>query len=306
MRVLIALDATPQCSEIVQEAARRPWPAGSRFLLLHILDPFPFSKAPISLKRAIDAARRQLADIAEVLVKGGWKTDTDVVLGRPRRAVSECAADWKADLVIVGSNEAGALMRALLGSTARSVLRQAPCSVEIMRLATERQKREGMNILLGTDGSDASVAAVRSIASRPWPAGSKVKVLAIPEPFMPLGEFPYFESKEIESMNTKALKDARESAKSCAAILARAGLETSTETPFPESGAARDIVKEAGRWGATIVVVGSHGRRGFDRLTMGSVSEHVALHALCSVEVIREPRLAKKTTGRNAKKGGRP
>jgi nucleotide-binding universal stress UspA family protein len=36
-----------------------------------------------------------------------------------------------------------------------------------------------------------------------------------------------------------------------------------------------------------LVILGSHGRRGFERLTLGSVSEHVALHAPCSVEVIR-------------------
>jgi nucleotide-binding universal stress UspA family protein len=34
-------------------------------------------------------------------------------------------------------------------------------------------------------------------------------------------------------------------------------------------------------------VLGSHGRRGFDRYMMGSVSESVALHAHCSVEVVR-------------------
>jgi nucleotide-binding universal stress UspA family protein len=40
-------------------------------------------------------------------------------------------------------------------------------------------------------------------------------------------------------------------------------------------------------WNADLIVVGSHGRRGFDRYVMGSVSESVALHAHCSVEVVR-------------------
>jgi nucleotide-binding universal stress UspA family protein len=40
-------------------------------------------------------------------------------------------------------------------------------------------------------------------------------------------------------------------------------------------------------WGADLIVVGSHGRRGVDRYLMGSVSEAVALHAHCSVEVVR-------------------
>ena len=63
-----------------------------------------------------------------------------------------------------------------------------------------------MKILVATDGSECSLAALRSVASRPWPEDSKFKVISIPEPFMPLGEFPQFEMKEIESLNTAAHK----------------------------------------------------------------------------------------------------
>jgi len=47
------------------------------------------------------------------------------------------------------------------------------------------------------------------------------------------------------------------------------------------------ILDEAKSWGAHLVVLGSHGRRGFDHLLLGSVSEAVAMHAHCSVEVVR-------------------
>lgn len=45
------------------------------------------------------------------------------------------------------------------------------------------------------------------------------------------------------------------------------------------------IAKE---WGADLIVVGSHGLRGITRLLIGSVAEAVAMHAHCSVEVIRQ------------------
>jgi nucleotide-binding universal stress UspA family protein len=308
MRILIALDATPRCIEIVRDAAMRPWPARSEFLLLHVLDPFPFAKAPLSLERARDASRTELQRIAQELEKAGWKVETRVILGRARADLSKTAALWGADLVLVGSNEAGGLMRALLGSTARSVLRQAPCSVEIVRLPAEDESgrgEAGLRVLVATDGSECSAAALRFVAGRPWPTGSQAKVMAIPEPFMPLGEFPYFESGEIEALNTAALKAANANAEAGAAILKRAALETTTEAPFPEGSPASQIVREAKRWNADIVVLGSHGRRGFDRWTLGSVSEHVALHAPCSVEVIREPLAPKKTVKKNSKRGGK-
>lgn len=289
-----------------REAAYRPWPAGSSFFLLHVLDPFPFVKAPVSLERAKDAAATQLKNLGEELRRAGWKAETDVVLGHPRQDISRIASSWKADLVLVGSNEAGALMRLFLGSTARSVLRQAPCSVEIVRpLPKEKRASEGsgMKILVATDGSEYSTAALRSVASRPWPKGSKIKVISIPEPFMPLGQLPYFELKEIENLNTSALKDAKRYAADGTEILAKAGLQAESETPLPIDSDAREIVKEAERWQAQMVVLGSHGRRGFDLMTMGSVSEHVALHAPCSVEVIRMPAATNRKSKPSSKKG---
>ena len=104
---------------------------------------------------------------------------------------------------------------------------------------------------------------------------------------MALGEFPYLEMKEIESLNAAATKDAKRYAESGAEILRKRGWDVETDTPVPRDGDAREIVKEAERWDARMIVLGSHGRRGFDRWTLGSVSEHVAFHAPCSVEVIR-------------------
>jgi nucleotide-binding universal stress UspA family protein len=300
MRILIALDATPSCAKIVEQAANRPWPFGSTFFLLHVLDPFPFVKAPISLQRAKDAADAELKNLKEDLVEAGWKTETDVILGHPRSAIGESATSWKADLVMLGSNDLGPVARLLLGSTAQFVLRRAPCSVEIVRPPAngKRPRATRMKILVATDGSEYSVTALRSVASRPWPKGSEVKVLSVPEPFVPINVFPYFESKEIEKLNTSALKEAKKAVDEGVRILSKLDVQVSTGTPSPQVSPARVIVKEAQAWGAQMIVLGSHGRRGFDRLTTGSVSEHVAFHGHCSVEVIRGRRVQEKRSGK--------
>jgi nucleotide-binding universal stress UspA family protein len=292
MRILIALDTSPRSVDIVQHAASRPWPPASEFLLLHVLDPFPFGKAPISLARAKQSAEALLQEFAKPLLEAGWKVCSDVVLGRPRQAISKIAESWKANLVLVSSNDPSALTRLLLGSTARAVLRHAPCSVEIAR-PKSGDSLDGyskqVRILVATDGSEFSKSAVCFVAKYGWPKSTQVRVIAFPEPFMPLGEFPNFELKEIEDLNTVAIKEAQRYAEESAAVLRDAGVEVITDTPLPRESDAREIVNEARRWNADIVVVGSHGRRGFDRLTLGSVSEHVALHAHCSVQVIRAP-----------------
>jgi nucleotide-binding universal stress UspA family protein len=306
MRVLMGLSLSTQSIDVVKQTALRPWPAETEFLLLHVLDPFPFAKAPMALRRAKEAAEAQLKESARSLIEAGWKTETNVVVGLPRRVVSEVATSWKADFVVVGSNDAGALIRLFLGSTARSVLRHAPCSVEIVRPSVinnkETQPRD-MRIIVATDGSEYAKAAIESVASRPWPRGSMGRVISIPEPYMLLGQFPYFELKEIEKLNAAALEDATRYAQAGAEILSKAGLKATAETPLPRDSDAREIVNEAERWQSELVVLGSHGRRGFDRLTMGSVSEHVAMHAPCSVEVIRV-RVTQSTKSRKASRKG--
>jgi nucleotide-binding universal stress UspA family protein len=55
-----------------------------------------------------------------------------------------------------------------------------------------------------------------------------------------------------------------------------------------ELGEPRTMILDTAKtWGADLIVLGSHGRRGMDRFLMGSVSEAVAIHAHCSVEVVR-------------------
>ena len=69
------------------------------------------------------------------------------------------------------------------------------------------------------------------------------------------------------------------------AIIAEAGIKS--DVAVLEGSPKKRIVEEAKEWDANLVVVGSHGRRGLTRYLLGSVSEAVAMHAPCSVEVIR-------------------
>ncbi|HEY9787068.1 MAG TPA: universal stress protein [Candidatus Obscuribacterales bacterium] len=48
-----------------------------------------------------------------------------------------------------------------------------------------------------------------------------------------------------------------------------------------------EIVELAKNLPANLIVMGSHGRHGFNRLVMGSVSSHVLVHADCSVLIVR-------------------
>lgn len=54
-----------------------------------------------------------------------------------------------------------------------------------------------------------------------------------------------------------------------------------------EGSPKKMIVEEAERWGADLIIVGSHGYGPVKRFLLGSVAQAVVLHAPCSVEVVR-------------------
>jgi nucleotide-binding universal stress UspA family protein len=192
---------------------------------------------------------------------------------------------------MVGSNELLDWERLVLGSTARSVLRHAPCSVEIVRPArggADAELKKGMKILIATDGSEFSMVAVRSVAERPWPAGSEARVISVAE-FLPLKEFSYLNAREVDDLGRASEEEAAICAAKGVEVLSGSILRVYLNVPIVRDRTFQVILGEAEKWKADVIVLGSHGRSGFDRMIMGSVSESVALHARCSVEVIRRP-----------------
>ncbi len=148
-----------------------------------------------------------------------------------------------------------------------------------------------MKILLAVDGSTFGDAAVEEVARRPWPSHSEVKVLSVIEPpLMPTTDTWVLPDSYYEEVE-RAGESQAQAIVSKAVERLRAGetpaLEITTEIVkgYPKHA----IVDEADRWGADLIVVGSHGYSGLTRLLLGSVSQAVASHAKCSVEIVRHP-----------------
>jgi nucleotide-binding universal stress UspA family protein len=62
------------------------------------------------------------------------------------------------------------------------------------------------------------------------------------------------------------------------------------------------ILETAETWHADMIIMGSHGRAGFDRFVMGSISLAVLSHAKCSVSIVRLPDESKRKTKHTEKK----
>jgi nucleotide-binding universal stress UspA family protein len=137
---------------------------------------------------------------------------------------------------------------------------------------------KNMKILLAVDGSHFSLAAADAVALRPWPPGSVVRIVYVSEspgapvevnparigPLFP--RVPYAIEKALGRFEGRQIK-----------------LEAKILHGQPRAA----IPGEAREWGADLIVVGSHGLSGIERLLLGSVSLAVAEHSHCSVEIVR-------------------
>ena len=299
MRVLVAIDGSPISQSVVDEVAARPWPEHTDVHVLLVVDALLFTKSPALVRATSQGAQAIVDKVAQQLRSTKMEISKSVIEGNPANAIVDTAGKWKADFVIVGSHGAGRIGRFLLGSTAHAVVRKAPCSVEIIRRSAMDQKSKsahGLRVLLATDGSDYSAAAVQSVAERPWPPQTELRVISVPEFIVPPLETTYVSPEFWGSPRETSINDAKEAVASALKILKGTQFKTDGNVPLALDAPKGVILDEAKNWNASLIVVGSHGRRGFDRFVMGSVSEAVAMHAHCSVEVIR-PRQSRKGKG---------
>ncbi len=292
MKVLLAIDSSAASQYAISMVATQPWPSGTVFCAVNVVDISQWEGLPVLIEDAKQQGQLLVKGAREALAQSGHEVFSEVHLGFPREALPEYAKEWGADFVIVGSHGRSALTRFLLGSVAQAVLRTSPCSVKIVRPGPgPASPPDGKKILLATDGSECSAKAVYSVANRPWPAKSQIRILSVVQlPIIQTTPSPAY-SEYPDTMFEEAYKAARARAESAFVdarqTLSATSLTISDGEATPEGEPRTVILDQAKAWGADLIVLGSHGRKGWDRLLMGSVAESVALHAHCSVEVIR-------------------
>jgi nucleotide-binding universal stress UspA family protein len=288
MKILLAIDSSAGSLDVISEVAARPWPAQTVVHILSVVDLGRSVNERSLIQAATEAARGLVKNAAERLAAAGLDTSTAVIQGHARTSIVESAEGWGADFVIVGSHGHGPVERFLLGSVAQAVIRHAPCSVEIVRSRKldRPEASTGMRILLATDGSDCSIAAARSVAERPWPKRSEIRIISAAEITVPSIVPLYVDTELLKRIREEDLQEARKAVAAVKDIVSSTGLNVSDTIGVTSPKTA--ILDEAKDWEADLIVVGSHGQHGISRLLLGSVAEAVALHSKSSVEVIRQ------------------
>jgi nucleotide-binding universal stress UspA family protein len=148
-------------------------------------------------------------------------------------------------------------------------------------------RRDDGAILIAYDGSEHSRAGIREAARQLQP-GRRALVMTVWQPVdsVPIAPVPIIASSEELAKLSEA--DAREIAGDGVDLARSAGFDAEPLVAAGEPVWQR-IVESASALGASLVVVGSHGRTGIRLLLMGSVAAATARHAHCAVLIAHIP-----------------
>jgi len=149
MNLLLAVDDSPSAAAALRAVINQCRPHDTSVRVLHVIE-WP-RKLPASLMfaegssagdrvvAAHDEIRRRGRDLVARAVnrleQARFRASAHVVEGDPREEILAMAEAWPADDIVIGSHGRKGLDRLLLGSVSHGVVRQAPCSVLIVREA---------------------------------------------------------------------------------------------------------------------------------------------------------------------------
>jgi nucleotide-binding universal stress UspA family protein len=282
LRTLLATDGSERAGVAIDLVGAIDWPAGSAARIVTVVPDAEFDREGGAV---LDAALAQLREAAAG--RGSTlEVSSELLYGRPASRIVREAEKMEADVIVVGSRGHGTLAAMLLGSVAAEVVDRAHRPVLVAR----RPSLDG--VLLAHDGSAGASEAERLV--REWPIFDRLPVdvlvvaelhggwhLASTSAMYATTVHEYFAGAR------QALLEASELADHIADRLADAGRPATSL--MADGEAAAKVIETAARRGSDLVVLGTRGLTGLDRLMLGSVARNVLLNAPMSVLVACPP-----------------
>jgi nucleotide-binding universal stress UspA family protein len=148
-------------------------------------------------------------------------------------------------------------------------------------------------ILVPVDGSTTSMNGLEKAIRLSKTSGAKLRILHVVDGIAFSREHSMFTAtaEKFRESGRKLLKEAVAQAR-------QQQVQADSHMVENLTGRAADtIAKEAAKWKADVIVMGTHGRRGFNRLMLGSDAELVARTATVSVLLV-QPSRAKRRAGK--------
>jgi nucleotide-binding universal stress UspA family protein len=284
-KILLSTDGSEHSEGAVREAIKLAKKCGSKLTILSVIDTNPEfdTLAPQIVEKKAKEVRMNLDAMQARAKNEGGDCGTAVREGEDSyKYIVDEAVKNKSSMIVMGRRGRTGLKRLMMGSVTARVIGHAPCNV----LVVPRAAQLGFtNIVVATDGSKHSVAAASEAIGLAKRNGSALTVLSVVPSDIDTPVDIGFTVNQQELIAEKEMQEAEKNARSVKEAAQNEGVAVKA---FIMSGKPADaIIEIAKERRADLIVLGSHGRTGLERLLMGSVAERVIVLATCPVLVVK-------------------
>jgi nucleotide-binding universal stress UspA family protein len=143
-------------------------------------------------------------------------------------------------------------------------------------------------MLVPLDGSSTSELGLRHAIGLAKPLGARIRLLNVVDELSVVPAVDAYALVDLASLIAALKQGGQKVLDEAAATAARSGVEAE-EAQLESHGAhvSHVIVEDAKQWGADVICMGTHGRRGLNRLLLGSDAERVLREATVPVLLVR-------------------
>ncbi|SDM94626.1 Nucleotide-binding universal stress protein, UspA family [Halogranum gelatinilyticum] len=274
---------------------------GTERALDHVLDIATAHDATLHVLNVADVTRDSVAqiqgEVIDALVDEGENTVQQVVdraeardiptttaveQGEPYPTIVEYASSNDVDLVVMPTHGRKGLSRLLLGSTTERVVRESDVPVLTIGPDDTDLSYPYEDILVPTDGSKSAMEALTLGIDLTAVDDGTLHLLSVAE----VTEFGVGAPGEIQLKIFE--EEAAETVEAAAEVATEAGVERVTETAEAGISVHRAILSYVEKNDVDVIVAGTHGRTGFDRYMLGSVTEKLVRTAPVPVLTVRQ------------------
>jgi nucleotide-binding universal stress UspA family protein len=224
----------------------------------------------------IDAGRQAVERCRTLLPAEIPSIRTMCEVQHPAAFVLDSAAAVKADLIAVGTHDHSRMTEVFAGSVSHRIVLHAT----VPTLIVKGKARPVTRVLMAVEGSEDATRLRKWLTSHPFKNPVAVTILSVVPSLEMVNEQLMVKLKSWSEQNTQY---AEQVVYDTSQTLAGPHFTVST---MVRTGDPATVVCEVGN-SHDLIVIGSHGRKGFDRFLLGSVSHGIVHRANTSVLVVR-------------------
>jgi len=284
-RLLLATESSEFSEGAIREAIGLAKRCGSKLTALSVIESNPEfgSMAPAILEKMEKEVLAHLDVVKARAKKEGVACETITSEGEDSyKYIVEEAVKQKSTMIIMGRRGKKGFRRLVMGSTTSWTIGHSPCSVMVVPRAAQVEFK---SIVVATDGSKYSTAAASEAIGIAKRNNGKLTVLAVVPADIAMPTEIDFAAIQREKIADLDMQAAEKNARAVKDAAHKAGVDAQA---FVMSGKPADAIIEIAKdKSADLIVVGSHGRTGLDRLLMGSVAERVIVMSSCAVLAVK-------------------